>query len=876
MNKEYKKWYWLNKESRVFLERGYLSEGQTGEDRVREIAKHAEKLTGIRGFADKFEEYMSYGWFSLSSPVWANYGKERGMPVSCFGSYIEDDMASILEAIAEVGMLSKFGGGTSGYFGELRHRGAPIKDSGESSGSVHFMKLFDELSNTVSQGSVRRGYFSAYLPIEHEDFYEFIGIGTDGHPVQNITHGITVSDSFMKRMIEGDKEARKRWAKVIQSRTQTGIPYIFWEDTVNNNKPSCFKDKRIYASNMCVHPNTLVLTKDGYVRISSLKDKEVELWNGFEFTKTTVRKTGEDQEMLKVSFSDGSELVCTPYHKFFLKDSKLKRTSDLSVGDKLEKWSLPVLAGHTETNDSDMYSAGFYSAEGNTGYNWSWIYSPKFVCEKRLTGTISEVSKYNRKKWTHGALDKNFVPFNGYSVSSKLSWLAGLFDGDGTINKSKNGAAIQVSSVNKDFLYSVKLLLASIGCHSSISLVRDSGVYELPDGRNGLKGYVCKDVFRLNITPFEVRKLTSMGLKCERLQFSEKTPKRDSSYFVKVTSIEKVENADSYCFSDSLRNKGWFNGVVTGQCSEIAIPSSKDETFVCVLSSMNLLHWDEWKDTDAVKVLTIFLDSVCEEFIIKATKLANENTKAYEYISRAVNFCSRWRALGLGVLGWHSYLQSKMISFESEEASKINLDIFIKLKTDSLEVSGYLADKDGTSKEMKEFGRKNATLLAVAPTKSSSFILGGVSQGIEPELSNFYIKDLAKIKTTKKNKFLEAELKKLDLNNDDIWESIKDNDGSIQQLTFLPKHLRDVFKTFNEIDPYVVIDQAADRQKFIDQAQSLNIVIDSKKTAKDINKLYIYAWEKGIKTLYYQYGFSAAQETKREKNKPLECIGCEA
>src|SRR5699024_9931105 len=138
---------------------------------------------------------------SLSSPVWANFGKARGLPISCFGSYIEDTMPSILYAQAEAGMMSKFGGGTSGYFGNLRHRGAPITDNGKSSGSVHFVKLFESIIDNISQGSTRRGAFSPYLPIDHLDIDEFLDIGTEGNTIQGINSGVTVTDAWMREMV---------------------------------------------------------------------------------------------------------------------------------------------------------------------------------------------------------------------------------------------------------------------------------------------------------------------------------------------------------------------------------------------------------------------------------------------------------------------------------------------------------------------------------------------------------------------------------------------------------------------------------------------------------------------------------------------------
>jgi ribonucleoside-diphosphate reductase alpha chain len=173
---QYKPYYWLNSHSRLFLERGYLPENVTPEDRIKEIAQNAENLLGIPKFAEKFEHYMSLGYYSLSTPVWNNFGNKRGLPVSCFGSYIDDTITSILYKVAEVGMMSKLGGGTSGYFGTLRSRGSKISVGGESSGPVHFMEMFDKIADVISQGSARRGSFAAYVHVEHPDVEEFVNI----------------------------------------------------------------------------------------------------------------------------------------------------------------------------------------------------------------------------------------------------------------------------------------------------------------------------------------------------------------------------------------------------------------------------------------------------------------------------------------------------------------------------------------------------------------------------------------------------------------------------------------------------------------------------------------------------------------------------
>jgi ribonucleoside-diphosphate reductase alpha chain len=529
--------YWLNEDSRTFLSRGYLSKGETAKQRIRDIADKAEEYLDIEGFGDKFYGYMSKGYYSLASPVWANYGKERGLPVSCFGSYIDDSMQSILFGHAENGMLMKNGGGTSGYFGAVRGRGAEITDQGESSGSVHFMQMYDTLASVVSQGS------------------EFLDIATEGNPIQGLTTGITVSDKFIKEMKDGDPQKRALWAKVLQRRSEVGFPYILYSDNVNNGRPDVYKDKdmRVHASNMC---------------------------------------------------------------------------------------------------------------------------------------------------------------------------------------------------------------------------------------------------------------------------------------------------------------------------AEIALPSSAEETFTCVLSSLNLLHWDEIKETDAIETLVMFLDTVCQEFINK--------TEGQIYMKRARDFAMNHRALGAGVLGWHSYLQSKMIGFESKEAAQLNVEIAKTFHDRSYAASAELADKLGEPPLLKGYGRRNTTTMAVAPTKSSSFILGQVSQSIEPEFSNCYVKDLAKMKVTIKNPYLWKLLKKKDQDKPEVWESIRNADGSVQHLIFLSEEEKEVFKTFSEINPYTIIDQAAIRQQYIDQSQSLNLMLDPDLSVKEINALYLYAHEMGVKSLYYSYSMSAAQSLTRKRVSSMECAACEA
>jgi len=176
---------WLNKDSRTFLARGYLNEEQSAEDRIREIANTAERFLDVEGFADKFYDYMGKGYYSLSSPVWSNFGNDKGLPISCNGVYVGDEISKIMNKASEVAMQTKHGAGTSGYFGDIRSRGSEIKTGGTADGPVHFMNIFETVTDIISQGSVRRGSFAGYLDIEHPDVEEFLEIREVGHSIQN-------------------------------------------------------------------------------------------------------------------------------------------------------------------------------------------------------------------------------------------------------------------------------------------------------------------------------------------------------------------------------------------------------------------------------------------------------------------------------------------------------------------------------------------------------------------------------------------------------------------------------------------------------------------------------------------------------------------
>lgn len=687
----YPDFYWLNEESKQFLQRGYLMEGKTAEARVREIAEYAEHILGIEGYADKFYNYMAKGYYSLSTPVWSNFGAGRSLPISCFGSVVTDSVAGIMETATEIAMMGKEGGGTSAYFGKVRPRGSTITNNGKSDGSFTFLKIYEAVIEVISQGTSRRSQLASYIDIDHGDIEEWLDIHTEGNPIQLSYYGVCISDDWMRSMIEGDKYKRQIWAKVLQRRSETGIPYLFFKDNVNNNKPDVYKDKNmtIHASNMCVAYDTKILTKEkGHVEIGSVVGEKLTVWNGKEWSENVeMVKTGENQKLLEVvvNHSNGcSTINATEYHKWHGEDGNIYQTNELY---------------------------------------------PRLMLES----------------------------------------------------------------------------------------------FKLPDG--------------VEVDEVEV---------------------------IEINEISGLH--DTYCCTEPKRNKVVFNGVLTGNCNEIYLPSSEEESFVCCLASMNLLHFDSWKLTDAVETLAYFLEAVMTVFI----RLA----KLIPHMGRAVRFAERHRALGLGVLGWHSYLQSNMIPFESFQAMQKNAEVFRFIKERTYKASAEMAERYGEPELLKGYGRRHTTTMAIAPTKSSSFILGAVSPSIEPFKSNYYVKDLAKIKTVYKNPFLEKLLDEKGFNTEEIWQSILINDGSVQHLDILTEDEKNVFKTFSEISQMTVIQQAAQRQAFIDQGQSINVMIHPDTPTKDVNKLYITAWELGLKGLYYQFSISAAQRFNRDLL--TACASCEA
>lgn len=383
-------------------------------------------------------------------------------------------------------------------------------------------------------------------------------------------------------------EFMREWHALAAS--GSGERGIFNLGSVRETAPKRRDASKISGTNPCVPGDTEILTKDGYQRIDSLVGQSVEVWNGFEWSTVEPKITGYNQPIIKVSLSNGRSLRCTPAHKWVIAQGYSRnqslirmRADELRLGMKLLKHEYPVLEQGEEFEHA--YTQGFVAADGMDDYDFLYLYEPKYMCQGRLAGEevgngYVNVNQTERKtiRLNYNPLPKDYIPFD-WNLKSRLEWLAGLFDGDGTALKE---GGIQLGSINKQFLLDVQKLLTICGVASKLGVMHEASLRKMPDGKGGLKEYSCQTCYRLMIGAVQVQQLVELGLNCSRLKL-DASPNRDASRFVTVTGIEQdgVEEA-VYCFTEPLRHLGCFDGIVTGQCGEISL---RDKQF-CNLSTV--------------------------------------------------------------------------------------------------------------------------------------------------------------------------------------------------------------------------------------------------------------------------------------------------
>lgn len=501
---------------------------------------------------------------------------------------VPDSREGWVELLRQV-LLSYFKTGKSFSYSTIliRGKGAPIKGfGGLASGPEELCWGIDKICSVLNKRAKKK-----LNPIDVLDIMNIIGYIVVAGNVRRSAQ-IALGDYDDMQYLSA-----KRWdlGNVPNWRAMSNnsvvcnqfdkLPEQFWLGYQGNGEPyglinlrlaqamgrtgeTQYPDKNVMIFNPCVSGDTRILTKQGYQEIENLVDVPTIIWNGFEWSEVTPKVTGHDQEMLKVTFSDGRTLRCTKYHTFHISTnytggSKKKLAQELCIGDKLIKHTFPVVYAGKELQHA--YTQGFISADGQDGYDYLWLYSPKYICQQRLDGTVGYGDDERRViNLSFKPKPKSFVPLE-YDVPSKIDWLAGLIDGDGC--ELKEGG-MQLSSVDKNFLTQVQELLSTLGVQSKITLMRNAGSRMMPDGKGGKKEYYCQTIYRLSVGAVQMQQLKTLGLKCERMSF-DKEPNRDASQFVTVTAIEE-DGVDEtvYCFTEPKNNTGIFNGVLTGQCAE--------------------------------------------------------------------------------------------------------------------------------------------------------------------------------------------------------------------------------------------------------------------------------------------------------------------
>jgi len=732
-------------------------------------------------------DLMSQKYFTHATPTLFNAGTPRPQMSSCYLIAMEDDsIDGIFNTLKDCAHISKWAGGVGLHIHNIRAKGTHILGTnGTSNGIVPMLRVFNNTARYVDQGGNKRnGSFAIYLEPWHADIEDFLELrknhGDEEMKARDLFYALWISDLFMERVKDNGKwslfcphecpgladvygngfvdlykkyesegkarktvNARDLWFKILDAQMETGTPYLLYKDAANS-KSNQKNLGTIKSSNLCVAPETNILTLNGHLEIQTLVGKEVEVWNGEEFSKVRIIKTGEDQELIDVFTDDGSKLTCTPYHKFYIQENYSEKTikqveaKDLKPDDKLIKCSFPVIDG----NDKFLYpyTHGFFCGDGtysnisdnpeqeckfkainghffckrhidfetddfllNNNINLHEIMScqAKSYCKKPMSylygdkKELIQYMKYRTFSENNGRIvlqlpldieEKFNIPSHNCYIKDKLDWFAGYCDADGTISRNGDNEQLQVASINYEFLKSIKLFLQTCGINPKIRLSQTREKSYLPDGKGGHKYYDVKPIYRLLVTSCDLYELVQLGFSPKRLKIIGNKPARNACQFIKILKIENNNRIDdTYCFTEPKRHMGIFNGIISGQCTEILEYSDDKETAVCNLASIGLptfvnqetKTFDYDKLHEVTKIITNNLNKVIDINFYPTEKTRRSNM--------------RHRPIGVGIQGLADVFVLLDLPFYSEEAKEVNKLIFETIYHASLERSNEIS-----------------------------------------------------------------------------------------------------------------------------------------------------------------------------------------
>ena len=858
-------------------------------------------------------DLVSQKYFIHATPTLFNSGQKTCQLCSCFLLGTEDSLTTnskgefggIYKTLTDCAAISKWAGGIGVHISNIRAKQSLIKSTqGKTSSIIPMLKLYNDTGLYVNQGGRRNGSIAIYLEPWHDDIIEFLELklntGSEELRTRDLFLALWIPDLFMKQVEKNGEwytmspdecpgltdvfsdefenlywkyvsegkyrnkyEASKIWNKILTSQIETGNPYICYKDNVNK-KSNQINVGVIKSSNLCVAPETHIFTSKGWFPIKDIENKDIEVWNGTEFSKTIVKKTGEKQKLIKIYFSNGEILECTPYHKFYVNNTIIE-AKNLQPYMIIDKFEFCMLDDYNLNNNME----DFYTRFNNTNI-----------------GNLS----------TKSITKKIDVPIN-YTKYIKLKWLEYIFNTNGIFIEYNDHFEITMMINEYDFIISIKRLLNTMNINIDI-----------------IGSVAC---WKILFFKTELYKLLKLGVTIKELTIEQFT---NIQYIkdIQVIQVIKIEDNDryddTYCFVETLKHKGVFNGILTGQCAEITEVSNEKYYAVCNLASIavntfliseenNIYDWE--KLHNVAKVITRNLNKIIDinYYPTPETELNNKEN----------------RPIGIGIQGFADLLYRLKIPYESDKAIQLNKQVMETIYHGAVEASIELAEKYGPYKnfygspmskgifqfdmwndnpsmdwtilkeKIQKVGIRNSLLTALMPTASTSQILGN-NESFEPMTSNIYSRKTLAGTFILINKYLIEDLKKINLWNIDMKNEIINNRGSIQNINTIPNDLKAIYKTVWEIKQKSVIDHAAARGPYVDQSQSMNLYM-GQPAFNILTTALFYGWKKGLKTgCYYLRSLPAAQpqqfsqEVKRVKleeekllcsrNNPEGCIMC--
>jgi ribonucleoside-diphosphate reductase alpha chain len=940
------------------MQKVYLNVGETPQYMFLRVSLgiHGDDYGAVKETYD----LLSTKKFTHATPTMINAGTNMPQMSSCFLTTVEDSIHGIYNNIGKCAQISKHAGGIGIHIHDVRSKGSKIRGTdGVSDGIIPMLRVYNSTARYVNQSGRRKGSFAVYLEPWHPDVFDFLELrlnqGDEEARCRDLFTAMWIPDLFMKKVEANEdwalfdpdecpglstshgavfeelyneylKEGKARkivpavsiWNAMIKSQVETGTPYMLYKDTCNK-RSNQRNLGTLKGSNLCVPPETKILTKNGYQMICTLIHQPVEIWNGEEWSIVDVKKTSEASRIVRVNFSDGTFLDCTEYHKFHIQigygsKSEIKEAKSLIPGDKLIKWTPPSSIEFGEDVDYHAYTHGFFCGDGT--YN-STYKGEKIIPTVSLYGEKKKLIEHLDIRSTSGNEDAQGrinvqLPYNlppkfnvpsDKNVKTRLEWLAGLCDADGHVQSCPGNPtqkSVCIASIHMSFLREIQLMLHTLGVSSVIGLLHEACDRDLPDGKGGTKTFHTQTCWRITVSALGVETLIKNGFKTHRLNIDDFTPTtRDTRQYVRVVSVENNHRVDeTYCFNEPKRHTGIFNGVIAGNCTEILEHTSEDEIAVCNLASLSL---------------PVFVDGYGFDFeeLHKVTKVVTRNLnkvidRNFYPVPEARKSNMKHRPIGIGVQGLADVYMMLEYPFDSKEASDLNLKIFECIYHAALEESVELAkihgsyesfngspasegllqfdlagvtksfnwnyDWDAMKAAVIRHGLRNSLLLAPMPTATTSQVLGN-NECFEPYTTNLYLRRTLAGEFVIVNKHLVRKLQKLGLWSTEMKDEIIRHNGSIQNISGIPSETKKLFKTAWELSQKVIIDQARDRGYFICQSQSMNLFVESPTTAK-LTSMHFYAWKQGLKTgMYYL--------RTRPKAAPIQvtidpCISCGA